>query len=96
MTEATLNFNYQGSTIKIQCKRNEYMKEIFKKYANKIRKDANDLYFMSNGSKINEESKLEEINNRDNEIKILVNDLNDIVQKIYYLMNLMIHKKVMN
>ena len=77
MTEATLNFIYQGSTIKIQCKRNEYMKEIFKRYAHQIRKDANDLYFMSNGSKINEESKLEEINNSDNEIKILVNDLND-------------------
>ena len=77
MTEATLNFIYQGSTIKIQSKRNEYMKDIFKRYANKISKDTNDIYFMSNGSKINEESKLEEINNSDNVINILVNDIND-------------------
>ena len=77
MTEAILNFNYQGNTIKIQCKRNEYMKDIFKRYANKISKDVNDVYFISNGSKIKEESKLEDINNKDNEIKILVNDIND-------------------
>ena len=77
MTEATLYFTYEGSTIMIQCKRNEYMKEIFKRYANKISKDANDVYFMCNGSKINGESKLEEINNKDNEIKILVFNIND-------------------
>ena len=77
MTEATLNFTYEGSTIKIQCKRNEYMKDIFKRYTIKISKDANDVYFMCNGSKINEASKLEEINNRDNEISILVYDLNN-------------------
>ena len=32
---------------------------------------------MSNGDKINEELKLEDINNKGNEIKILVNDIND-------------------
>ena len=77
MTEATLNFTYEGSTIKIQCKRNEYMKDIFKRYTIKISKDANDVYFMCNGSKINEASKLEEISNSDNEISILVYDLNN-------------------
>ena len=77
MTEATLNFTYEGSTIKIQCKRDEYMKDIFKRYANKISKDANDIYFTCKGSLINEESKLEEINKKDNEIEILVNDISD-------------------
>ena len=77
MTEVILDFIYQGSTIKIQCKRNEQMKDIFKRYAIKISKDANDVYFMSNGSKINEESRLEDINNSDNEIKILVYDIID-------------------
>ena len=33
---------------------------------------------MCNGSKVNEELKLEEINNKDNEIKILLNDINDM------------------
>ena len=76
MTEVTLNFTYEGSTIMIQCKRNEYMRDIFKRYLIKINKDINDVFFMCNGSKINKELKLEEINNQDNEIKILVNDLN--------------------
>ena len=77
MTEATLNFIYQGSTIKIQCKRNEYMKNIIKKYLTKLCKDANDVYFLCDGKKINEDLKIEEINNKNNEIKILVNDIND-------------------
>ena len=77
MTEVNLDFIYQGSTIRIQGKRNEYMKDIIKRYIVKISKDMNDVYFMSNGSKINEELKLEDINNKDNEIKILVNEIND-------------------
>ena len=77
MDEITLVFIYQGNIIKIQSTRNEYMKDIFKRYANKIIKDTNNVYFMCNGSKINEESKLEDINNKDNEISILVYDINN-------------------
>ena len=77
MNEANLDFIYQGNTIRIQGKRNEYMKDIIKRYTIKIDKDIKDVYFMSNGNKINEELKLEEINNNENEIKILVNDIND-------------------
>ena len=72
-----LNFFYNGEITKIQCERNEYMKDIFKRYAIKINKDIKDIYFMCNGNKISEELKLEEINNKDNEIEILVNDIND-------------------
>ena len=53
------------------------MKDIFKGYLNKINKDINEVYFLSNGDKINEELKLEDINNKGNEIKILVNDINN-------------------
>jgi hypothetical protein len=53
------------------------MKDIFKRYLIKINKDVSEVYFLCNGSKINAELKLEEINNRDNEIKILVNNIND-------------------
>ena len=77
MSEVTLDFIYQGNSIKVQSKRSEYMKDIFKRYLIKINKDVSEVYFLCNGSKINAELKLEEINNRDNEIKILVNNIND-------------------
>ena len=76
MSRIILNFFYNGKITKIQSKKNEYMKDIFKRYLIKINKDINDVYFMCNGNKINKELKLEEINNKDNEIKILVNDVN--------------------
>jgi len=77
MTEVTLNFIYQGNTIKIQCKRNEYMKEIIKIFLDKISKDKNEVFFMCYGSKINEELNLEEVNKKDKEIEIMVYDIND-------------------
>ena len=76
MDEIALDFIYNGSLTKVHCTRNEYMKDIFKKYLSKINKDINDVYFIYNGNKINEELKLEQINNKDNGIKILVNDIN--------------------
>ena len=77
MSRIILNFFYNGKITKIQSKKNEYMKDIFKRYLIKINKDINDVYFMCNGNKINKELKLEEINNKDNEIEILVNDIKD-------------------
>ena len=64
MTEVTLNFIYQGNTIKIQSKRNDYMKDIIKIFLDKISKDKNDVFFMCYGSKINEELKIEEVNKK--------------------------------
>ena len=77
MSEIILELIYQGNTIKILCKRNEYMKDIFKRYLIQINKDINEVYFMHNGKRIKEELRLEEINNKDNEIKILVYTIND-------------------
>ena len=77
MTEATIEFIYQGSTIKVLGKSNELMKDIIKRYAIKISKDINDIFFMCNENKINTELKLEEVNKKNNEIKILVYDIND-------------------
>ena len=62
---------------KIQCKRNEYMRDIYKRYLIKINQIIDDVYFMCYGNKINEDLKLEKINNKDNEIEILVNDIKD-------------------
>ena len=53
------------------------MKDIFKRYLIKINKDISEVYFVYNGDKIKEELKLEGINNKDNEIKILVYNIND-------------------
>ena len=77
MNEINLKFIYDGNTINIQSKRDEYMKDIFKRYLIRINRDINDVLFMCNGDKINGELKLEEINNKDEEIKILVYDIND-------------------
>ena len=72
MEDIILNFNYKGQEIKIQCKRNENINDILKRYTNKINKDINNIYFMNNGDIINKDSiKLEEINNKDNIINIL-------------------------
>ena len=54
--------------------KNEYMKEIFMKYAIKIGKEINNIYFLANGNKINEELKLEEMKNINN---ILVYEIKD-------------------
>ena len=77
MNDVNLDFIYQGNAIRIQGKRNEYMKDIVKRYIIKIGKNINDVFFMCNGNKISTELKLEEINNKDKEIKILVGDVND-------------------
>ena len=36
MEDIILNFNYKGQEVKIQCKKNENMNDIFKRYTNKI------------------------------------------------------------
>ena len=51
---------------------------LLKRYTNKINKDINKLYFIYNGNIINNNNiKLEEINNKENEINILVYDINN-------------------
>ena len=78
MEDIILNFNYKGQEVKIQCKKNENMNDIFKRYTNKIKKDINNIYFIYNGNIINNNKiKLEEINSKENEINILVYDINN-------------------
>jgi len=38
MEEIILNFNYKGQEVKMQCKKDENMNDIFKRYSNKINK----------------------------------------------------------
>ena len=53
------------------------MRDIYKRYLIKINKIIDDVYFMCYGNKINEDLKLEKINNKDNEIEILINDIKE-------------------
>jgi len=73
-------FNYKGTETEIQCKIEEKMEEISKKYKSKI--EINNEYYLYNGNRINKENKLGEIiNNEDkriNKMNILVYDLNEI------------------
>ena len=70
-------FNYNGKEMKIQCKLSEQMKDIFQKYKLKTNIN-NNVFYLYNGTKINEELKLEEIiNSHDknlNQLNILVYD----------------------
>ena len=76
MEKINLTFVYDGKKVDIQAKPDEYMKEIINIYTIKLDKniDINNLFFLYNGSLINKELKLKEINNTDKNIIILVNN----------------------
>ena len=65
MAETIINFIYESNSIKIYCKKDEYMKDIFKRYITKINKKMEDIFFLYNSNKINDDLKLEQINNKD-------------------------------
>ena len=79
ITIIKLNFNFNSNQIILECKKDEYMKDILKKYRSKIDQDTKDFYFFYNGDIINKELKLKDIYNsiNDDEMKILVIDCND-------------------
>ena len=73
----SINFYLDGEEIKIESKRNEYMKEIIKQYLIKIKKNHENCFFLYKGNMVKEELKIEEINNKDNVLKILVYEIED-------------------
>lgn len=54
MVEAKIIFNYNQGKIEIQCNENEIIKDILKKYANKIQKDLKLIYFLYSGKAFTE------------------------------------------
>ena len=83
MEEIILEFVFNGQITKISCNRDEYMKNIFKRYLTRIKKDSKEVCFIYKGLKINPESKLNQINSKDDEIKILVyNNINKEIIKL--------------
>ncbi len=67
----------------IQCNGNEKMKQIFQKYALKIEKDINSIYFIYGGDKINEELTLNELKKNNDRIIILVYEKNKTILNNY-------------
>ena len=78
-------FIYKGENTKVQCNKQEKMKDIFKKYESKVGLDIKNLFFIYNAEKINEESILEEIINSSeiegNLIRILVYGKDEQIKK---------------
>ena len=60
-------FIYEGQQIIIQCNIEDKMKDIINKFKNKIKEENNNLYYIYNGDKINEELKLNKIIKNENE-----------------------------
>ncbi len=72
MESRTVNFIYKRDSLKILCQRNENMKDIIKKFSIKYNEEIKDAYYLYKDTIVNQELKLEQINNNDNEINILV------------------------
>ena len=64
-------FTYEGQIIKIQCYKNQKMKEICKSLCIKINEDINSLIFLGEGIQLNLEKTFSEIT-KENKISILV------------------------
>jgi len=79
---AEVEFIYKGISINIVCNKNEKMKDICGRFINEAKANKNLIYYLYNGSKINEELTLENIiNNRNiNKIKILANLINEEIR----------------
>ena len=56
-------FNYENQDLEIQCKPEDQMKKIFQNFGQKIGVNFKDLFFNYNGNIINEDLKLEQIEN---------------------------------
>ena len=84
MSDMIINFIYHGKKLKIICKKNEPMKNIFKRYLIKINKGIKNVCFLYKGFKLNGEAKLETINNNDKEIQIHVVEINNIKKEIIH------------
>ena len=73
---ASVIFIYEGVQIKVQCSKEDKMKDICNKYISKIDMNINSLYFLYGGNKIDLELKFKEqansMDNERNEMNILV------------------------
>jgi len=82
MEDISVKFIFEGNILTIQCKKNDYMKDIFKKYAVKVNKDIDHIYSLYGGDMINKEAQLSKFLKEDKEVVILVIELNEEINEI--------------
>ena len=82
---ALVNFTFEGVKTAIQCLKEDKMKTICAKYALKIDKEINSLYFLYNGNQINNEFSFYEqassLDKQSLEMNVLVMPNKDIENK---------------
>ena len=61
MQPIKLKFIFEGSFEIINAEKEEFMNDIFKRYANKINKSLKEIYFLYSGSLITPEKKLKDV-----------------------------------
>ena len=74
MIEANVIFTLDGENLTIQCSENNLMKDICQKYANKIQRNINSLFFLYGGNQLNFQKTFKDlvVDKERNEIKVLV------------------------
>ena len=76
MEDVKIIFAYYGHNETIECKKNEYMQDIYNRYVMKVQLDLQKLYILYNGIIINPEVKLENIIKKNEKIiHMVVNEL---------------------
>ena len=71
-----IEFNYKGRLINVQCNEEEKLKNIYTRICSKIELDINKVYFIYNGSLLNEEFTIESVINKfDKSRKMMINYL---------------------
>ena len=78
-----LEFIFNGESIKVSCNFNDKMEDIFKKFIIKAQIEDKSVYYLYNGSKIDEKLELRDIikNKNINEVKILANLIDELENK---------------
>ena len=86
-----IEFDYNQEKMLIQAKSNDIFRDVINKYLQKTLLNPNDTYFIANGKKINQsgtvESHMSDIDKESNEIKILVQLIEDEEGKKILLIN---------
>ena len=72
MSNCQIRFQYNQEDVIIQCQKNELMRDIIGRYCIKAGLTINEFYFLYDGTNINLDMTLSQINDKDTEIKILV------------------------
>ena len=71
MLEANVIFTLDGVDVTIQCSKEDKIKDISQKFANKVQKNINSLLFLYGGNQLNFLSSYKDLAKDKNEIKVL-------------------------